>query len=210
MQITFLETTTGTRSGLMGSAPQMEGGGLCVIMPATDLGQAVHSARRMIAMAEVNFQMVIVNDPLRQGFVKTFNQAVKVINPGFVAYVAQDALAGVGWLRLACEALSAEGKSLCGFNDGTFGGRIAQFGLARTAFTYAHYGEGNVFFPGYHTHRADDELTLLASTRNQYVYAQAALLMEVEFRLRRAENRPDVELFARRKAIYEAQQAPPA
>jgi hypothetical protein len=177
-------------------------------MPATDLGAAVHSARRMIAFAEVNFQMVVVNDALRQGFIKTLNQAAAVINPGFVAYVAQDALAGAGWLRLACEKTTAENKSVCAFNDGVFGGRIAQFGLARMAFTGAHYGQGNVFFPGYHTHRADDELTLLATAHNQYTYAQGALLMEVEYRLRRSENRPDVELFARRKSMYVPQ--PPA
>jgi hypothetical protein len=203
VQITFLETTP---AGVVGRVPQMRGAGLCVIMPATDLGAAVQSARRMIAFAEVgNFQMVIVNDAIRQGFIKTLNQTAALIDPAFVAYVAQDALAGVGWLRIACERTSAENKSLCGFNDGVFGGRIAQFGLARMAFTSAHYGPGNVFFPGYHTHRADDELTLLASAHDQYVYAQNALLMEVEYRLRRAENRPDVELFERRKAMYAPQ-----
>jgi hypothetical protein len=206
VQITFLETS---HAGLLGGIPRMGGNGVCVIMPSTDLGQAVNSARRMIAFAEAQLHVAIVEDVLRQGFVKTLNQAAAAINPAFVAYVAQDALAGKSWLKIAVERLVVGNKSLCAFNDGVFGGRIAQFGLVRTSFAYAHYGEGNIFFPGYHTHRADDELSLIAKQHDQYVYAPDALLMEIDYRLKRAENRPDVELFAKRSALYEGKVASP-
>lgn len=209
MQITFLETSA---DGLIGNSPRMGGQGLAVIMPATDLGQALNSARRMKAMALIGFEMVVVHDNLRQGFVKTLNQAAAALQAAFVAYVAQDALAGKGWLKAAHDRLQAEGKSVCAFNDGVFMGGLAQFGLARTAFTYAHYGEGHVLHPGYHTHRADEDLSHLAHTRDQYAYAPDALLMEIEYRLRRAVNPDDKALWVRRKAeIYAGvgREAPP-
>jgi hypothetical protein len=196
VQITILETSP---AGLQGRFPVMAGQGVSVIMPATDLGQAVNAARRMIALAAIDFEMVIVVDAVRQGFVKTLNQAAAAVRPAFAAYVAQDALAGKDWLKAAYEKISAENKGLCAFNDGIFSGGLAQFGLARTAFTHAHYGEGNVLFPGYHSHRADEDLSHLAFVLGQYTYASNALLMEIEYRLRRDLNPADLALYARRK-----------
>jgi hypothetical protein len=198
LQITILETST---AGLLGTARRMGGRGISVIMPATDLGQAVNAARRMISLAGTGFEMVIVYDNVRQGFVKSLNQAATATGAEFVAYVAQDALAGSDWLKAAHEKISAENKSVCAFNDGIFNGGLAQFGLVRTAFTSAHYGEGNVFFPGYHTHRADEDLSHLAHVHGQYTYAPNAILLEIEFRLKRTVNSADVELYARRKPV---------
>lgn len=175
------------------------GSGIAVIMPAIDIGQAVNAASRMVALSGVAFEMVIVSDAQRQGFVKTLNQAAARLRPEFVAYVAQDCLAGVGWLKTAHEKISSENKSVCAFNDGIFNGGLAQFGLVRTAFTDAHYGEGNVFFPGYHSHRADEDLTHLAHVRKQYTYAPDALLLEVDYRLKRPINPADVDLYSKRK-----------
>lgn len=196
MQITILETST---DGLLGGIPRKGGRGISVIMPATDLGQAVNAARRMIALAGVGFEMVIVYDNVRQGFVKSLNQAAGAVGGEFVAYVAQDALAGKDWLKAAHEKISTDNKSVCAFNDGIFNGGLAQFGLVRTAFTSSHYGEGNVFFPGYHTHRADEDLSHLAHVHGQYTYAPNAILLEIEYRMKRSVNPADVELYARRK-----------
>ena len=196
MRIWILETTT---SGVIGEAPRMAEKGVAAIMPATDLGQAVNAARRMIALADMPFQMIVVSDSLRQGFIKTLNQTAALIRPEFVAYVAQDCLAGKGWLKAAHDKLCAENKGVCAFNDGVFNGGLAQFGMVRTAFAYAHYGSGNVLFPGYHSHRADEDLTHLAHVRNQYAYAPDALLMEIEYRRQRPLNPADLELYAKRK-----------
>lgn len=207
MQITFLETAP---EGLLGRPPLMGGRGVAVIMPATDLGQAVNSARRMKAMAHIGFEMVVVHDNLRQGFVRTLNETAAAVQAEFVAYVAQDALAGVGWLKAAHDKLTAENKSVCAFNDGVFKGGLAQFGLVRTAFSAEHYGPGNVFHPGYHTHRADEDLTHLAHVRGLYTYAPDALLMEIEYRFRRAVNADDKAFWEQRKPeIYAAAGKPP-
>ena len=203
MRFTILETSP---EGVVGGAPRMGGRGVAVIMPAIDLGQAVNAARRMAAFAGLPFEMVIVSDNERQGFVKTLNQAAALVQPEFVAYVAQDCLAGSGWLKAAHDKICAEGKSVCAFNDGVFNGGLAQFGLVRTAFTDAHYGAGNVFFPGYHSHRADEDLTHLAHVHKQYTYAANALLLEIEYRPKRPIHQPDVALYLKRKPeIYAAQ-----
>ena len=206
MRLTILETSP---EGVLGGPPRMGGRGVAVIMPAIDLGQAVNAARRMAAFAGIPFEMVIVSDNERQGFVKTLNQAAALVQAEFVAYVAQDCLAGSGWLKAAHDKIRAEDKSLCAFNDGVFNGGLAQFGLVRTAFTSAHYGGGNVFFPGYHSHRADEDLTHLAHVHKQYTYAANALLLEIEYRLKRPIHQPDVALYLKRKPEIYAAQPPP-
>ena len=73
-------------------------------------------------------RIIIVNDTLRQGFIRTLNDTAARISARYVVYLAQDAYPGRNWLRDAHEALEKSGKGLLGFNDGTYKGRIATFG----------------------------------------------------------------------------------
>jgi hypothetical protein len=192
----FLETSA---RGLVGEIPDLGGRGLAVVMPSIDLHQAVQAARRMIALAGMPLCMVIVDDRVRQGFVKTLNDTAQRLNAEYLAYVAQDALAGKDWLKNAHEKITSENKSVCAFNDGIFFGGLAQFGLVRTSFTDEHYGGRRIFFPGYRTHRADEDLSHLAHALGQYTYAPNALLMEVHYGVQRDINKQDVELYVKRK-----------
>jgi hypothetical protein len=199
MQIEIIEMG---HKGPMETVRTMSGQGLAVVMPTTDLGQATQAARRMLAYAQVPTRMVIAHDQARQGFIATINRLSEQLQPALLAYVAQDALAGQGWLKIAVECLQRERKSLLAFNDGKFAGKLASFGLVRTAFTRQLYGHGGIFHEGYHTHRADEELTHLAAMCRQLAYDPAALLMEVDYRLQRTVNAADSELYFQRKKTW--------
>lgn len=176
-----------------------------VIMPSIDIGEAIYAARRMVNYAGMPMRIIIVEDFIRQGFVKTLNQVASKVESEFVAYVAQDALAGKNWLRLAYEKLTNENKSVFAFNDGRFAGQLATFGLVRKSFSEQFYGTGNIFYEGYHSHRADDELTLLANLHNQLAFHLGALMIESDFRTQRHLNANDVELFDSRKELLKNQ-----
>lgn len=182
----------------------MAGKGVAVVMPTTDLAAALASARRMVAFAGMPCRMVIAHDFIRQGFIATANMMSAALQAEFVAYVAQDALAGQDWLRLAHEKITATGAGLCAFNDGKFAGKLATFGLVRTGFTEKLYGQGRIFHAAYRAHRADEELTWLANLAGQYCYAPNALLMEVDYRLQRPINPEDTRLYAERKPGFQA------
>lgn len=182
----------------------MNGQGVAVIMPATNIAQAVDSARRMIACAGTPLRMVIVHDYVRQGFVKTLNAVAEKLDAEFVAYVAQDALAGKGWLRIALDKLTSEKKGLLAFNDGKFGGELAAFGLARTAFCARFYENNHILYNGYCAHRADDELTQLALLSGELAYSPDALLLEVDYRIQREVNTDDIRLYLEREKNFVA------
>lgn len=172
---------------------------ISVIMPTTDLSQAILSARRMKDNAGLPMRMIIVQDNIRQGYIKTLNLTASKVASDYIAYVAQDSLSGKNWLKLAYSTLRTEQKSLCAFNDGKFEGKLASFGLVKKSFCTQLYGEGHIFYPGYHSHRADDELTLYAKLNKQLSYTPSAIMLEVDYRLDRSLNLEDIELFKRRK-----------
>lgn len=172
---------------------------ISVIMPTTDLSQAILSARRMKDNAGLPMRMIIVQDNIRQGYIKTLNLTASKVASDYIVYVAQDSLSGKNWLKLAYETLRSEQKSLCAFNDGKFEGKLASFGLVKKSFCTQLYGEGHIFYPGYHSHRADDELTLYAKLNKQLSYTPSAIMLEVDYRLDRSLNLEDIELFKRRK-----------
>jgi len=175
---------------------------VAVIMPATNIAQAVDSARRMIAFAGTPLRMIIAHDHVRQGFIKTLNAVAERINAEFIAYVAQDALAGTNWLKIALDKLSAENKCLFAFNDGRFDGELAAFGLVRTAFCAKFYENNHIFYRGYHSHRADDELTQLALLSGQLTYSPDSVLLEVDYKLQREINADDINLYLERKKHF--------
>ena len=84
----------------------------------------------------------------------------------------------------------------------------AAISLLKVAFTAQHYGEHNVFYDQYITHRADDELTLLAKLNNEFVFAKDALLMEVDYSLQKNIHAPDLDLYKRRAAELNARFEP--
>jgi len=172
---------------------------ISVIMPTTDIAQAVYSARRMIDNAGMPMRMIIAHDSIKQGYIKTLNSIAKIVSSEFIVYVAQDALSGKNWLKIAYQNIIKYEKSLFAFNDGKYDGDLATFGLVRKSFCEKFYGAGNIFFEGYHSHRADDELTLLAKLNQQLAYSPAALMLEVDYRLQREINSDDVKLFKLRR-----------
>ena len=185
--------------GIREKITSMNGRGVAVIMPTTNLTQAVEAARRMRALAQYPFRMIIALDTVRGGFIKTINSVSQKTNAEFVVYVAQDSLAGDGWLKIAINNLIENDKSLFAFNDGKYNGSLAQFGAVRVSFSEKFYGSGNVFFNGYHSHRADDELTLISKLTNQFSYSPDALMLEVDYRLNKVINPEDISLYSKRK-----------
>ncbi|MFZ2630257.1 MAG: glycosyltransferase [Desulfosalsimonadaceae bacterium] len=123
--------------------------------------------------------ILIVNDSKRQGFIKTLNEAAARITVKYIVYLAQDAWPGRDWLRCACEIMDKSGKGLLAFNDGKWKGRIASFGMVRTGWVRTLYN-GWIFYPGYVSHAADNELTVVARAQDMYVYNPDCTLMEYD------------------------------
>jgi hypothetical protein len=118
-----------------------------------------------------------------------------------VVYTAEDAFPGMNWLKFAYEALETTGKSLLAFNDGKWFGRLAAFGMVRSAWAKTNYASGNLFFEGYKSHYADNELTDKANTAQQLCFTPNALLIEVDYQKGRrwTSNADDKALYSGRK-----------
>ncbi|MEN8252784.1 MAG: hypothetical protein ABFQ62_00185 [Patescibacteria group bacterium] len=150
-----------------------------VLMPATDESQAAQAAKTMVARAGISCQIKIIMDDKKEGFIKIINDYVKANKPELIVYTAQDALVGQGWLKNALTEMLLIGAGLVGFNDGKWSGRLASFGLVQRGWYKQLYG-GNLFHPGYGSHYADTELTQIAKEQRAYVYAENAIMMEVD------------------------------
>lgn len=153
--------------------------GVAVIMPSIDTTKALRTARLLVKRAGMKVSVFVVEDTLRQGFVRTLNAAAQKLNVAYVVYLAEDAFPGLDWLRTAYEALEKTGKGLLAFNDGKWGGRIASFGMVRMQWSRKVY-HGPILFPGYRAHKADNELTLIARIMNEFVYEPTATLVELD------------------------------
>ena len=152
---------------------------VAVVMPCTDAKMGMDTAQLLAKRAGMECRILVVNDTLRQGFVKTLNDTTARMSVRYVVYLAQDAYPGNNWLRDANDALEKSGKGLLGFNDGTFKGRIATFGMVRVDWIRGLYG-GPVFHPGYNCHGADNELTVIARATDMYVYDPNCTLVEYD------------------------------
>ena len=152
---------------------------VAVVMPCIDAKIAMNTARLLACRAGMDCRIIVVNDTLRQGFIKTLNDTAARMSARYVVYLAQDAYPGHNWLRDAYDALERSGKGLLGFNDGTYKGRIATFGMVRTDWVRSLYG-GPIFHPGYDCHGADNELTVIARASNSYVYEPNCTLVEYD------------------------------
>jgi GT2 family glycosyltransferase len=145
---------------------------------------------------------VVCLDNDRKGFIATANHLFKESNYKYVVYTAEDAFPGMNWLKFAHEALETTSKSLLAFNDGKWFGRLAAFGMVRSAWAKTNYASGNLFFEGYKSHYADNELTDKANTAQQLCYTPNALLIEVDYQKgqRWTSNADDKALYSGRKA----------
>lgn len=186
-------------------ARQMDqaGASVAVIMPAIRPAQAMTTARLLLERAGMELAVHVVIDVRRQGFVATLNQAARSTCADYIVYLAEDAVPGENWLKVAFDALERSGKGLLAFNCGKWKGRIASFGMVRRQWVNALYGK-DVFHPGYRAHRADNELTAIARATDQFMYCAEALLIENDHRKIRldlglqAANVEDRKLFRQR------------
>ena len=171
---------------------------VAVIMPCIDTAIGLKAATFLATRAGMACRIIVVEDTLRQGFIKTLNDTAARISARYVVYVAQDAYPGRDWLRSAYEIMEQSGKGLLGFNDGKFRGRIATFGMVRREWIESLYG-GPVLFPGYHSHAADNELTVIARALDMYIYEPDCTLIEYDLdRESKPSRKEDCRLFRQR------------
>lgn len=154
---------------------------IAVIMPCIDTRRGVAAAERLLARAGMDARVFVVEDTLRQGFIQTLNQTAARLDVRYVVYLAEDAFPGRDWLLRAYERLESTGKGLLAFNCGKWHGRIAAFGMVRKAWVRPFYGDA-ILFPGYRSHRADNELTVLARATANFLYEPEAVLVEEDAR----------------------------
>jgi glycosyltransferase involved in cell wall biosynthesis len=151
------------------------------IMPSIDQSLSLQTAEFMLKRAGYSCTVLIVNDSERIGFVKVVNAVGKLVTAEFVGYVASDAYPGRNWLAKAVQQLRSTGKGLLGFNDGKWDGRIASFGLVRRSWVVKFYG-ADILHSGYRSHKADNEITLIAKIDNNYVYDANSVLVEYDMK----------------------------
>ena len=153
--------------------------GAAVVMPSIDMTKARETARILLKRAGMSTTILVAEDTARRGFIRTLNDVCARLHVRYIVYLAEDAFPGLDWLKLAYDRLEETGKGLLGFNDGKWRGRIAAFGMVRVSWVKELYG-GPIFFPGYDSHKADNELTAIARCRDEYVYDPRAGLFELD------------------------------
>lgn len=151
-----------------------------VVIPTTNLDMAKQAGEIMKRRAGIGFDLMIVEDTKRIGYVKTFNYVARESKHDVVVYTAQDAMVGYNWLRNALLKMLVENAGLVGFHDGKWNGQLASFGAVQMSWARNIYG-GDIFFSGYHSHYADTELTQIAKSQGRYAYAENAVMLEVDY-----------------------------
>jgi len=170
------------------------------VMPFIDELQARRAAEFAAHRAGAEGLLLAIHDEQRHGFIATVNQAFKATRSPWFGYMAQDAYAGRSWLALALKAMQAKQAGLLGFNDGKWQGQLASFGLADRAWAESNYG-GDFFDPGYSSHYADTELTLIARQQGRYVYEPNSVLIEVDWSKESAAVNPEDRKRYRARAL---------
>ena len=148
-------------------------------MPCIDAKLGMETARVLLRRAGMPCTIFVVLDSSRQGFIRTLNDTAARISARYIVYLGQDAYPGRDWLHYAYRSLEESGKGLLGFNDGKWRGRIASFGMVRKQWAKALYG-GAIFYPGYRSHKADNELTVITRALDTYHYAPECVLVEYD------------------------------
>lgn len=150
---------------------------ICVVMPCIDTEKGLACAARLQAKSGIAADYVVSVDSKRQGFINTLNQTARMSDAKYVVYLAEDALPGENWLKIAYEQLEQSGKSVLGFNCGKWHGRIAAFGMVRKDWIYGIYDQ-SILFDGYKSHRADNEITVIGRAQNEFIYSVESVLFE--------------------------------
>lgn len=153
--------------------------GVAVIMPCIDLEMGRKTANILACRAGMPCKILVVNDSLRQGFIKTLNQTAARISVKYIVYLAQDAYPGRDWLICAYDALENSGKGILAFNDGKWKGRIASFGMVRCSWVKTIYKD-EILYSGYVSHGADNELTVIARVQDMHVYNPECTVVEYD------------------------------
>lgn len=164
--------------------------GIVIVIPSTDPDKARATARLLLQRAGMKARVVIAHDSARSGFIATLNAVAARMDVKYIVYTAEDAYPGLDWLRTAHTRLEASGQGLLAFNCGKWRGRIAAFGMVRTAWVAGLYG-GPVFHPGYRRHKADNELTVIARITGALAYEPDAVLVEIDAGKVFVEQSPD-------------------
>ena len=151
-----------------------------MVMPYIDLALAQQAAEFASLRSDSEGMLLAIHDVQRGGFIATINHAFKATDSPWFGYMAQDAFAGRSWMALALEAMQTEQAGLLGFNDGKWQGQLASFGLADRVWASSNYS-GDFFYPGYKSHYADTELTLIARQQGRFAYQPNSVLVEVDW-----------------------------
>jgi hypothetical protein len=154
--------------------------GALVVMPAIDEAQARRAMELAVRRSQADGLLLVVLDTERVGLVKVHNLIFRGSESPWYGYIAQDAFAGREWLSLALASIQARSAALLGFNDGKWRGQVASFGLVRRDWAQNNY-DGDLFYPGYRSHYADVELTLIARDQGSYVYDPEAIMIEADW-----------------------------
>lgn len=153
--------------------------GIAVIMPCIDTERGRKTAELLCERAGTPLRIFVVEDIRRQGFIRTLNETAARLDVKYVVYLAEDAYPGLDWLKIARSRLDETGKGLLAFNCGKWHGRIAAFGMVRKAWAAEIYGDA-ILHPGYRAHKADNEITVIARVKDQFVYQPDAVLVEYD------------------------------
>lgn len=171
---------------------------ITIIMPCIDIDKGRVTAEALVRRAGMKCTVVIAVDSVRQGFIKTLNDASMLSNARYIIYLAEDAFPGRDWLRIAYNSIEESGKGLLGFNDGKWHGRIASFGMIRKSWIQKFYNQ-ELLSSAYKSHKADNEITVLAKADNMYIYEPDSLLAENDFgKDFKGSNKDDDAIFERR------------
>lgn len=153
--------------------------GVAIIMPSINPQKARLTADLLLRRAGMPATVLIAEDTERRGFIATLNAVATRLDVKYVVYLAEDAFPGRNWLKTAHDRLESTGRNLLAFNCGKWRGRVAAFGMVRSAWVKGLYG-GPVLFPGYKAHKADNELTVIARVTGCDIYASDAVLVEID------------------------------
>ena len=172
---------------------------VAIVMPAIDIELAWKAAKVMQLRSDQEGMLIIALDDLQQGFIATTNALYERTRSTYFCYVAQDAFPGHYWLDYGVQTLQKSHAGLLAFNDGRFFGRIAVFGLANRKWIDTVYS-GKFFYPGYHSHFADTEISVIAQAGGNLVFNPNALLIEVDYEKHLHGNLPADETLYRQRA----------
>lgn len=87
-------------------------------MPCIDTQMGLETAKILSKRAGIDCKILVVHDTLRQGFIKTLNNAAARVFTRYLVYLAEDVFPGREWLLCAHGLLEKSGKGLLAFNDG--------------------------------------------------------------------------------------------